>query len=99
MPRPRDPATIWTVFEANPPASRCWDGEYIVFNPLSGKTHFLDTVAGELLMAVAAQPANLSDLRVRLAAFLEVDDNGELAGLVSATLAKLDDLGLIEPSA
>ena len=98
LPQPPNPAVIWTVNAADRPACHRLDGEYIVFNPLTGKTHFLDTAAGVLLEAVMAKPESLSHLCMRLAAFLDVDDDEEVANLVSATLAKLDDLGLIEPS-
>ena len=28
---------------------RCWDGDFVVFNPLSGYTHLLDVVTGQIL--------------------------------------------------
>jgi PqqD family protein of HPr-rel-A system len=83
---------------AAPLPLHCWDGEYVVYNPLSGDTHFLDIVTGEILRAITAGPAAAVELRRFTAQFLEVPDDDRIAAHVSGTLAKLDDLGLIEPA-
>ena len=69
----------------------------MVFNPLSGRTHVLDVVAGEILTLIAAAPAAPGDLNRDVAEFLEVEDDEKLAAMVETTLARLDELGLIEP--
>ena len=87
---------LWGPIGGQPPHALCWEGEYIVFNPLSGKTHYLDTVAGRVLMAVLQGPSSIAEVNRGVAAFLEVDDGQELRALMGETLARLDELGLIE---
>lgn len=89
------PERRWRTTAALP--LRCWDGDYVVYNPLSGDTHFLDIVTGKILEAVIAGPVEQAELGRITAEFLEVSDDGRVAEHVSGTLATLDDLGLIEP--
>lgn len=78
---------------------RAWDGDYVVYNPLSGNTHLLDIVTGEVLKIIAAGPARASTLCGRVAEFLELPaDDANLAHQVGEILDVLDDLGLIEPA-
>lgn len=86
----------WRFNETHAPVVHCWAGEYAVFNPLSGKTHILDTVAGELLARVGESPASGADLCSRIAGFLDVADDEDLKRLVAATARRLEELGLIE---
>jgi PqqD family protein of HPr-rel-A system len=77
---------------------RCWDGEYVVFNPASGHTHILDIASGEVLLGLMERPTNREDLCARLCAFLEVNNDADLEAAVSQILDSLEDLGLIEPA-
>ena len=78
---------------------RNWDGDYAVYNPISGNTHILDVVTGEVLKAIAAGPARASALCRRVADFLDLpDDDGNISRHVGDILGTLDDLGLIEPA-
>ena len=78
---------------------RNWDGDYVVYNPLSGNTHILDIVTGEVLKVIAAGPARASALCKRVANFLDLPaDDGNLTNHVGEILGVLDDLGLIEPA-
>ena len=76
-----------------------WDGDYLVYNPLSGNTHILDIVSGEVLKIIASRPVRANALSRRIAEFLElpVADDG-VERHVEATLGILDELGLIEPT-
>lgn len=75
---------------------RYWEGDYVVYNPLSGSTHVLDVVAGELLKSIAADRGRLTQLHQRIADFLEVPNDASVAESVREILAQLDELGLIE---
>lgn len=78
---------------------RNWDGDYVVYNPLSGNTHILDIVTGEVLKVIAAGPARASALCGRVADFLELPaDDDNLSHHVGKILSVLDVLGLIEPA-
>jgi PqqD family protein of HPr-rel-A system len=76
---------------------REWDGDWVVYNPLSGDTHILDIVAGEVLRTVAGGPRDGRALCGHIAEFLDVADDANTAANVAAILHRLDELGLIEP--
>ena len=78
---------------------RNWDGDYVVYNPLSGNTHILDIVTGEVLKTVMQAPVRASALPEQVANFLEMSAaDGGLTQHVVEILGMLDDLGLIEPA-
>lgn len=89
--------TVWKVSGAGKLHWRCWDGDYVVFNPLSGDTHLLDIVAGGVLMNILAGPSTTDALTRKAAAFLEVDSGEDLSSYVKDIIVRLDGLGLIEP--
>jgi len=66
---------LWRVVEGETLRWRCWGGDYVVFNPLSGQTHFLDIVTGRILTLLLAGSRSLSEIRARIALFLEVEDD------------------------
>jgi PqqD family protein of HPr-rel-A system len=76
----------------------CWDGDYVAYNPLSGNTHFLDIVSGEILVALRAGPATAAVLSAHLAAFLEVPNDAQVLDNTQHVLDVLDQLGLVEPA-
>jgi len=76
---------------------RFWDGDYVVYNPLSGNTHTLDVVAGEVLKAITSGALSVSELCAHLAQFLEVPNDERIASHVADIVRALDELGLIEP--
>lgn len=77
---------------------RDWDGDLVVYNPLSGDTHIFDIATGETLKAVSAGTAGEGQIRAHIATFLDVPDDTLLAEHVGGILAHLDELGLIEPA-
>ncbi len=89
--------TVWKVSGAGKLHWRCWDGDYVVFNPLSGDTHLLDVVAGGVLMNILAGPSTTDALTRQAAAFLEVESGEDLLSYVKDIIVRLDGLGLIEP--
>ena len=93
------PETRWRLTVAEPFPLRCWDGDYVVYNSLSGDTHLLDIVSGHVLTRILESPARASELRSRVAAFLEVPNDAAVDVQVKEILDALDDLGLIEPEA
>lgn len=74
-----------------------WDGDYVVYNPLSGSTHVLDIASGRVLMAVMEERMSARDICRHLAQFLDVQDDAGMAKTVAGLIAQLDELGLIEP--
>lgn len=78
---------------------RCFEGEFVVYSPLSGHTHYLDVVSGQVLRLVATGTSEPGAICSRIAAFLGVDTDGQVAALVDQTLEKLEEVKLIEPDA
>jgi PqqD family protein of HPr-rel-A system len=76
----------------------CWDGDYVVYNPLSGNTHIFDIVTGEVLQTIMSGKAGTSEICQHIAHFLEVPDDASIAEHVGRILAALDRLALIEPA-
>jgi PqqD family protein of HPr-rel-A system len=75
---------------------RCWDGDFVVFNPLSGYTHLLDVVTGQILTLLISGRCTVSAVRSGLSAFLEVPDDDKLAETVEEIVIRLEDTGLVE---
>lgn len=75
---------------------RCFEGEFVVYNPLSGHTHYLDVVSGQVLRLVASGVSDAGAIGARIAAFLGVDADDRVAALVDQTLMKLEEVKLIE---
>ena len=73
-----------------------WDGNMVIYNPLSGDTHILDIIAGEALKAVGKNATPVAAIRRHVASFLEMPDDTRVAEHVERILARLDELGLIE---
>ena len=77
---------------------RDWDGDYVVYNVLSGDTHVLDIVTGEVLRSIMAHRAGGTDLCRHVAHFLDVPNDSAIEQQVRGILSALDQLGLIEPA-
>ena len=87
----------WRISGSGKLSLREWDGEYAVYNPLSGNTHILDVVSGNILIAIVEGDKSTRLLRTRVAGFLEVPNDERMAKHVAEVLAALDERGLIEP--
>ena len=97
-PRTGPPAAqTWRTLGPEPLEWRCWDGDYVVYSPFSGTTQALDILTGEVLKAIMSGQANRADIHAAIAAFLDVDDDAQLAATLRDVLARLEDAGLIEP--
>lgn len=87
----------WRVMGRASLRMRCWAGEYVVFNPLSGQTHLLDIVTGEVLRLITLGSPSVDELCFGISRFLDVDDDGRLTQNVSDILRHLEEAALIEP--
>lgn len=90
--------SAWRLTVDGPLPFRCWDGDYVVYNPLSGNTHVLDIVTGEVLTSIMTTLARSSELCRHVADYLEVPNDAAVAEHVARILDALDRLGLIEPA-
>ena len=49
-------SVIWRLAPGQSLLHRCWDGECVIYNDLSGDTHLLDEFTFELLRLLQAMP-------------------------------------------
>lgn len=87
---------FWRFVAGHAPVVRDWDGEYVVFAPLSGDTHLLDVVGGEVLTALQSGAVEARLIYQRVADLLELPADDMLAARVDAILDEFDRAGLIE---
>ena len=86
----------WRLIPGVFPVIHCWDGDYVVFAPLSGDTHILDITGGEVLQALLTGPETAETIQRKIAALLDLPADATLAAQVDGMLENLDELGLIE---
>ena len=81
---------MWRLIPGQTLAHRSWDGEYVVYNDLSGDTHLFGADAMQLLLHLGAGPADEDTLARALEA--APDEREALAVM----LTELGALSLIE---
>jgi len=82
---------IWRLAPGQRLQYRCWDGECVLYNDLSGDTHLLDEFALALLEQLKAGP----QAAAQLAAAFELDAQDEDA-VLQIVLDDLSALFLVE---
>lgn len=87
----------WQLCDRSALSMRGWGEDFAVFNPLSGHTHILDSVAGALLQALASGPLSETDLQRVLAEKLGFEEDEPLEVPLGQLLNHLDNQGLIAP--
>jgi PqqD family protein of HPr-rel-A system len=83
---------MWCLSPGQLLTRRGWDGEYLVYNDLSGDTHLLGELAVELLLALRQGAQDES----ALAAELELPADPEQYAVLHDLLAELAGLSLID---
>ncbi len=87
---------IWHIPAGQEILWRHWEGDYVIFNSLSGETHILDITSGKVLKRIMKGPSTTEGIRSEIGDFLEVRNNSELARAVDKILSGLEDAGLVE---
>ena len=90
--------TAWVRNANSEFVSRSWDGEAVVYRPLTGDTHFLEIVSASVLMHVGDEPASGATIAASLLADFEADSEADVLAAAQAALAKLHEMGLIRPA-
>lgn len=85
----------WRLTPGQQLLHRCWEGECVLYNDLTGDTHLLGEFALALLELLRAAPLTFADLAAGLALELGVDFTGPDNPL-AAVLADLAALHLVE---
>ena len=86
---------LWRVHGCDPQAIKIWAEDTVVFNTLSGQSHVLNTLAGEILLRLLDRPADREALATQLSATLEAPIDDDLRAAIDNALAEMDELGLI----
>jgi len=88
------PSPTWRLVPGQRLQYRCWEGECVLYNDLSGDTHLLDEFALALLEELQAAPRPVAEL----AAIYELAPNPAVEGDDGAALLAtvLDDLAALQ---
>lgn len=72
-----------------------WNGEFTVFQPESGKTHFLNEMGLKILTILDQSPASLDTLCQKLSEYFTLQPDVQFPGQIARTLQRYEALGLI----
>lgn len=72
-----------------------WGQEYTVFQPASGKTHFLNEMGLRILLLLDQAPATLDTVCMKLAESFSMQANTHFRQQIAVTLQRYEALGLI----
>lgn len=86
----------WKALQNNKLLWEHWDGDYLVFNPFSGQTHILNSMAAEALKNLEGQALTTVELAERLSELFAIASNQDLQQHVERLLNEFDELGLTE---
>ena len=89
----------WRLIPGHLHQAHDWVECVAVYSSLSGDTHLIDQVSGELLGALSAKPLPTAVLCQHIADFLDISNDDSVATRVAQLLKQLDELGLVEPTA
>lgn len=76
---------------------RCWDGEIVIYDDLSGDTMMLDVIMSRALLRLLEAPATHAELKEFLAKQFDLEVDRQLARYTTLLLEKFQRSGLIEP--
>lgn len=87
----------WRALAPEAIASRSFDDELVLYNGVTGSTHYLSVLGRSVMLAVLAHPSGLAleALVRRVAEDSSVGADDALAQSVERTLAELSDLRLV----
>ena len=67
----------------------------VAYDKLTGDTHLIEASVIEILRLIEKSPASAEAIAQELAEFFSADDHDKIPELISATLLKLRDIGLV----
>lgn len=81
-------------------AGQCtWDGESVIYDAVSGNTHYLEPVSATILRHLSAKPASAASICRSLRSEFDADSEADFLAAVQEVLAKLRQMDLIQPAA
>ena len=73
-----------------------WNGEFTVFQPDSGKTHFLNQMGLHIISCLDRTPASADEICLFLTEQFQLTHDQNFLLQIVKTLHRFDELGLIE---
>lgn len=73
-----------------------WDDDYVIYNVLSGDTHLLDGVSGELICALSEKAMSRAALLKKLNELFEAPSELEMENYLDGFIARFQQLGLLD---
>lgn len=86
----------WRIIDENALQLRFWDGEFVVYNALSGDVHVLDERAAHILQALQQAPADVLSLAQRFAKEWQCEPSDDLLQEIEMTVSDMHALALVE---
>lgn len=87
--------TLWQKPDFSSLRIENWDGEFTVFQPESGKTHFLNEMGLRVLILLDQSPATLESICKELSEYFVLQPDKIFSGQIAKTLYRFEALGLI----
>lgn len=85
----------WCSFRFSSLRIENWDGEFTVFQPESGKTHFLNEMGLKILLILDQAPTSLEVLCQELSEYFTLSPASAFSGQIAKTLLRYEALGLV----
>ena len=73
-----------------------WDDDYVIYDELSGDTHLLDGVSGNLITALSEEAMSRTALLKKLNELLDAPSESEMENYLHDFIAKFEQLGLLD---
>lgn len=77
---------------------RSWGDAHFAFDPRSGQTHFLNSVAVEVYQLLEGDGLDVGEIYQALLARYAIDDDDALQSAIETSLTVLDRLGIVMTS-
>ena len=86
----------WRIIDDDALQLRFWDGEFVVYNALSGDLHILDEQAAQVLQALQHKPSDVLSLAQLLAKEWQCEPSDDLLHEIEMTMSDMQALALVE---
>lgn len=73
------------------------EGEAVVFNSCSGRSHYLNALINEILRHIEEAPRGVSELHAHLVGLMDGNEPPEFSARIEEILSSLELQGLIDP--
>ena len=85
----------WALPSRSDPLVRCWGEECVLFDPVSGDTHLIDTIASSVLTALSVEPISIDGLVTQLTDGFSAEEQVAARAHLATLLAALETKNLV----